>query len=402
MSSTFLKSNFYYLVPYGIVILAYLVSTLATPLINKYQLLLGYAPYLLLGFTSLLGLHFNRSRILLTGILLGSSYWCLRNYVSGPVSQLLAILIPVNLVIIAFIGERGIFSLRNYIIIILITLEALTVLWLIDHPDHQLWAIAVSDIVAIPPIAGVVIAQPGQVAVLSAAVALLAGWLIKRAPLNNALLVILLAAVLALNGYHSPALGILMFILIGFMLLQSLMQDSYNMAYRDELTGLMGRRALNEALLKLGRRYVIAMLDVDRFKKFNDTHGHDVGDQVLKMVAAHLARAGGGAKAYRYGGEEFALLFPRKKLPQVKPHLEALRESIADYEMVIRSQTRPKVQKEGKKQRSTKAKKGRVQITVSIGAAQRSEQLKTAVQVLKAADESLYQAKRKGRNRVVC
>ena len=57
------------------------------------------------------------------------------------------------------------------------------------------------------------------------------------------------------------------------------------MAFRDELTGLPGRRALNERLQRLPRQYVLAMTDVDHFKKFNDTHGHDVGDEVLKLVA---------------------------------------------------------------------------------------------------------------------
>src|SRR2546426_2126284 len=58
------------------------------------------------------------------------------------------------------------------------------------------------------------------------------------------------------------------------------------MAYEDTLTGLPARRALNEALLRLGGQYSVAMIDVDHFKRINDRHGHDVGDQVLKMIAA--------------------------------------------------------------------------------------------------------------------
>ena len=61
--------------------------------------------------------------------------------------------------------------------------------------------------------------------------------------------------------------------------------EAYQMAFRDELTGLPGRRALNERMQRLGRNYVLAMSDVDHFKRFNDTHGHDVGDQVLRLVA---------------------------------------------------------------------------------------------------------------------
>src|SRR5207302_1408861 len=87
----------------------------------------------------------------------------------------------------------------------------------------------------------------------------------------------------------------------------ALVEASYHMAYQDSLTGLPARRALNEALLRLGGHYSVAMIDVDHFKRINDRHGHDVGDQVLRIIAAKLAQVPGGGKAYRYGGEEFAV-----------------------------------------------------------------------------------------------
>ncbi|MDP0971523.1 diguanylate cyclase, partial [Klebsiella pneumoniae] len=85
-------------------------------------------------------------------------------------------------------------------------------------------------------------------------------------------------------------------------------------AFRDELTGLPGRRALNERTQRLGRNYVLAITDVDHIKRFNDTHGHDVGDQVLRLVASKLSKVNGGGRAYRYGGEEFAVVFAGKSL----------------------------------------------------------------------------------------
>ncbi len=76
--------------------------------------------------------------------------------------------------------------------------------------------------------------------------------------------------------------SLLYFLAAGLILVVSLIQTSYAMAYHDELTGLAGRRAFNETLLRLGSHYVIAVIDVDHFKRFNDTYGHEVGDQVLK------------------------------------------------------------------------------------------------------------------------
>ncbi|BFT59951.1 diguanylate cyclase [Pseudomonas moorei] len=184
------------------------------------------------------------------------------------------------------------------------------------------------------------------------------------------------------------------------MIAAAVAHEAYQMAFRDELTGLPGRRALNERMQRLGRNYVLAMSDVDHFKKFNDTHGHDVGDQVLRLVASKLSKIGGGGKAYRYGGEEFALVFAGKTLEECMPHLEVIRESIATYNIHLRNQdSRPQDDSQGRQRRSgTHASS--VSVTVSIGVAERVEQ-RTPEEVLKSADQALYSAKGAGRNCVM-
>src|ERR671936_1499644 len=112
------------------------------------------------------------------------------------------------------------------------------------------------------------------------------------------------------------------------------------LAYCDDLTGLAGRRALNERLLKLEGPHVIAMVDVDHFKKFNDTFGHDSGDQALRMVATRLAAVTGGGEAFRYGGEEFTIVFPEKTLEEASSHLERLRKSIENSIFKVRGKDR--------------------------------------------------------------
>ncbi|OUS15782.1 hypothetical protein A9Q97_02805, partial [Rhodospirillales bacterium 47_12_T64] len=82
---------------------------------------------------------------------------------------------------------------------------------------------------------------------------------------------------------HGDTSATLIFIsLASLLLVLGLFQESHRMAFLDELTGIPGRRALLADMKKLGRRYSLAMVDIDFFKKFNDTHGHDVGDQVLR------------------------------------------------------------------------------------------------------------------------
>lgn len=129
----------------------------------------------------------------------------------------------------------------------------------------------------------------------------------------------------------------------GLILVVAVLEASYLMAFNDELTGLPARRALNEFLLRLGSRYSIAMLDIDFFKKFNDRYGHDVGDQVLRMVASKISKVDGGGTAFRYGGEEFTVVFPGKSQDEVVSHLEQLRATIDSSKFTIRSRTRPDI-----------------------------------------------------------
>ena len=181
----------------------------------------------------------------------------------------------------------------------------------------------------------------------------------------------------------------------GLIVILSLLETAYSMAYHDELTGLPARRSLNTALHNLGRRYTIAMLDIDFFKKFNDRYGHDVGDQVLCMVATHISRVGGGGRPFRYGGEEFTVIFPGKSKIQARPYLESLRRSIADAEFKVRGKDRPK--KTPKTKRRVFNPKN-VSVTISIGTAEPLSAFNNPAEVLKSADKALYQAKKKGRN----
>jgi len=178
----------------------------------------------------------------------------------------------------------------------------------------------------------------------------------------------------------------------------AIMETSYHQVYHDALTGLPGRRALDEELLRLGDQYVVAMVDVDHFKTFNDTFGHDVGDEVLKMVAARLATVARGGKAFRYGGEEFSILFSGVTAAEALPALEAVREAVADTKFTVRKRLRPRRKPSPLPVRE---RSRHSVITVSIGVAEPGGRNKTPDQVLQAADRALYQAKEQGRNRVV-
>ncbi|MFI7866576.1 GGDEF domain-containing protein [Ectopseudomonas khazarica] len=243
------------------------------------------------------------------------------------------------------------------------------------------------------------LAQLTYLVFLVAFVALLVQYLRRPRPLHAAQLVGLVGLLWMLPQVFIMAHALqVMSSMVMLMLVAAVAHEAYQMAFRDELTGLPGRRALNERLQRLGRDYVIAMVDVDHFKKFNDTHGHDVGDQVLRLVASQLRKVGGGGKAYRYGGEEFTLLFPGKSVEQCVPHMEAVRLAIEQYRMQLRDkQSRPRDDREGKQRRAGKAA-SEVSVTVSMGVAERQAEQRTPQEVIKEADKALYSAKAAGRN----
>lgn len=153
-------------------------------------------------------------------------------------------------------------------------------------------------------------------------------------------------------------------------------------AQSDPMTGLANRRAMTAALEMLDqsdRPYAALALDIDYFKKVNDTYGHDAGDEALKAVATIISEHSRiGDLACRVGGEEFVLLLPDTDVGNAGAIAERIREHIA-------ATTIPGV--------------GR--ITLSIGVACRGPGLEGATQILKQADEHLYRAKETGRNRVV-
>jgi diguanylate cyclase (GGDEF)-like protein len=202
----------------------------------------------------------------------------------------------------------------------------------------------------------------------------------------------------ALLGFAAsvPALASLAFAGAGLVLAVALVEASYVIAYGDELTGLPGRRALTEALRRLNGVYTIAMVDIDHFKKFNDAYGHDVGDQLLRMVGARLGEVGGGGRTFRYGGEEFAIIFDDASVEETVPHLETLRKRIETTGFALRGADRPRHRPEAP--RSPRPVQ-RVSVSVSIGAATARDDDRPE-DVLDAADAALYRAKAGGRNRL--
>jgi diguanylate cyclase (GGDEF)-like protein len=355
-------------------------------------------PYAVLGIAAGLAWWFNRGRTFVIAASLLGAFAASLAYPGKAAYTLLTVVVPLNALLAMILPERGARHGAGLLWLALLALEAVLLAWI---GRGALWdASELFDNWALrsPPTPLV-----GRLAFAAAFAAALCwrAWP-DFTPLQVGNAGALAAFFIACEWARLPNIFAAFMAAAGALLIAALLQESHRLAFRDELTGLPGRRALDERLRSLPGRYTVAMVDVDHFKKFNDTHGHDIGDQVLKLVGARLAEVGGAGIAYRYGGEEFSVLFPHAELAEALPHLEALRQSIEQYRMVVRSERRPKKAEVGALQRSDATQPLKtLSVTVSIGVAQPDgAALRTPGQVLKSADEALYRAKQGGRNRV--
>jgi GGDEF domain-containing protein len=371
-------------------------------------------PYVVLLAGAAISLWFNRSRAFIALASLFAAYagYSLvvdlvgaETFAARAVYTALAILVPANVLLALVLPEQGMSHYRNYRWILIAAAEFLAVAWIASAGRSSLSGTVWQEVLGHwlfrsppTPFTGRVIF------VVAFAAAVARAWpkppSTELRPLDVGLAGALAAFLIACEWVASPGVFGVFMSAAGVVLIVSVLQESHRLAFRDELTGLPSRRALEERLPGLGPAYAIAMVDVDHFKQFNDTHGHDIGDQVLKLVAAHLDSIEGGGTAYRYGGEEFAVLFPGRSLGDALPHLENLRRDIETYQMAVRGTDRPKDKETGSRFRAARRRDQMLSVTVSIGAAERSERDPSAELVIRAADEALYRAKDAGRNRV--
>ncbi len=167
-------------------------------------------------------------------------------------------------------------------------------------------------------------------------------------------------------------------------------EHTKRLAVTDGLTGLFNHREFQKKLkaevrrgIRYKRVFSLLMIDIDHFKSFNDTYGHPVGDDVLKCVAQTIKESVRDIDiTARYGGEEFVVILP---------------ETSKENALVVAERVRSKIQEKSVGQ---SLGNGNLPITVSIGVASFPEDTSTSEKLIANSDQALYQAKRKGRNRI--
>lgn len=416
-----LKSLF---VPGGILLLA-AVALLSGGLVPISAAAVDFYYYAVFVAGILLAWRFHSSRILFALIILLLAHRALEFFSAGRVLSVgpgriafetIAFLLPVNFVALSLVRERG------------LAIPAITprVVWLFFESVLVAFFCRPGETTSPLPLHAAFLSRSlfhwtriPQLTLLAFAVAfvfLLVRLFLYRKPLDSGLLWSLAATFLALQADNADRVATAYWATAGLLLTTSIIENSYVLAYHDELTSLPARRAFNEELLRIEAPYSIAIVDIDHFKSFNDTYGHETGDQVLGMVAARLARVSGGGQAFRVGGEEFSILFAGKSVKEVVPHLDALRTLIEESRFRVRNtpERRNAPRGAGRRIEDKKSTTRRTRlrnlpaesppsglsVTVSIGVAEPSPKTREVEQVIQAADKALYRAKKAGRNRV--
>ncbi len=380
--------------------------------------LLPLLPFALLVVVAVAGLRYGNAGLMLSALALALSYAFLGPTGPGlpknhPAVFAVLFLLPVNIAVFSTFMRRRLKTVVGIGSLAAMGLQGLLVLGLCLWPAQALASAASRHVPFLLPVYRFVarvfaptLSFPGGPVPVAAAAgfAVVAAFLVVRFSLRRNALTLgvagaTAAAFLASAGSSSPMAETVYYAAAGVILAAAGIESSFRLAYTDELTGLPGRRRLNEELLNLGKRYALAMIDVDHFKKFNDRYGHDAGDQVLRMIAKKLGGIDGGGRAFRYGGEEFTAVFPGKEVDEALPYLERYRRQVASAGFVVRGKQRRKSGPEHRG-KTTPSRERMVKVTVSIGLAGPKRGHSDPDRVLKLADQALYRAKKAGRNRI--
>ncbi|MGL1934217.1 MAG: GGDEF domain-containing protein [Fibrobacterales bacterium] len=367
-------------------------------------------PYMAIIFGLGISYKFNRVKEVFYFLHMGIAYFLFSRYfslesevepiVAETVFHAVTVFVPLNILILSFLKERPFFTPDGIIRFFVMILQGLFTFWIIFIESYYT--------VGLLNIKHFNVMQLFTVSELSffTSIAALVVMGVKTFRARNyeqmgafAALFPLFLAFLAVDTYGAFSLLITASAL---SLIVGTVFNSFNLAYVDELTGILGRRAMREKMASLTGTYTIAMMDIDHFKNFNDTYGHDVGDDVLRMVANQIAAVTGGGRAYRFGGEEFTVVFPNKTIRQTLKHLEQVRVNVQDYQFSIRNKVeRPNSGQDGTKKRKIPPRSSTmVSVAISIGVAEKDTEHIEPEDVLKGADKALYRAKNNGRNQL--
>ena len=362
-------------------------------------------PYIVLTFGLIFGWYFASSRMILSLLVLALADQALVLFpttgadqaaVNQTIVAVTAFLVPLNLLAFSILKEDSLSTLRGVMRVVLVLVQPFLLLWLCLPDQHDLASSFTREY--IPSLYTDWTPIP-QTALFAFATALLLHFIrfaLHRDPLEGGAIWALFAVFVA---YHTSRYGwqpTNFFMAAGLILFVTLLQSFYQRTYRDELTGIPGRLAYDEAIGQLGKRFSLAVISIDQLTQYANTHGKSVSEQILKLAAPRVQAACSDGQIFRTTGEELTVLFPGKSTTETLSTLETVRKTTEAIGLFLRGRDRVWETQRGIKKAGSRDRP--LPITLSIGVAEKLSDRATLSLVIKSAYCALYEAKGIGGN----
>ena len=361
-------------------------------------------PYIVLGFGLIFGWYFASSRMILSLLVLALADQALvllpnnggdQEIVHRTIVAITAFLVPLNLLAFSILKEDSLSTIRGVMRVVLVLVQPFLVLWLC-LPDQQVLASSFTrEYIPSRYMEWTPIPQPALVAFAIAGLLHVIRFALHRHPLEGGAIWALCAIFVA---YHTSRYGwqpTNFFMAAGLIFFVTLLQSFYQQTYRDELTGIPGRLAYDEAIGQLGKRFSVAIIGIDQLTQYANIHGKSVSEQILKLAAPRIQAACSDGQIFRTTGEEFTVLFPGKSATDTMGTLDTVRKSVDAIGLFLRGRDRVWEQR-GTKEAGPRDRA--LPITLSIGVSEKLNDGATLTLVIKSAYRGLYEAKGIGGN----
>jgi len=403
-SKTVAKALFSFFIPGG---LPFLITVIILNLNIMDRVLQDSAqiyPLIVIGASLVVGLFFKRIWLMLAILILALAdrtllYFAANNAVTTEGGRLIyhavSFLLPFNLCVFAFMKRKGDMTSQSIWFLGGILLQGCAVAFIYQHKGLGFGAFLEFSSLNWPLLEGIPLAQMGLAAFGIAFTYYLLLYIRTRGVIERSFCWALISIFYALGLSKIGPMSSIYFSTAGLILVISVIENIYVEGFQDELTDLPTRKNMLGILSQLDRGYTVALIEVDHFQRLKDNHGRRVSKEVLRLIGSKLTTVAGGGKPFRYGGEQFTVVFPGKFLPDTLPLMEELRQTIKKPGPILTGQKSPR-----KKPKRVEVLANKVPVTVSIGVAERKELDMSPHQAIKKAEGALITAKNEGRDRM--
>jgi diguanylate cyclase (GGDEF)-like protein len=403
-SKTITKALFSFFIPGG---LPFLITVIILNLNVTDRVLSDSAriyPIIVIGASLVVGMFFKRMWLMLVILVLAIAdrtlfYFAANTAVNMEggrlIYQAVSFLLPFNLCVFAFMKRKGDMTLQSIWFLGGILLQGCAVAFVYQYRGLGFGAFLEYSSINWPLLEGIPLSQLALAAFGIAFAYYLLLYIRTRGVIERSFCWAVICIFYALGLSQVGPVSSIYFSTAGLILVISVIENIYIEGFQDEITDLPTGKNMLGILSRLDRGYTVALIELDNFSRLRDNHGRRISKEVLRSVGSKLSTVAGGGKPFRYKGEQFGIVFPGMFLPDALPLMEELRQTIKKPGPILIDKKSSR-----KKPKRIEILANKVQVTVSIGVAERKDLDMTPRQAIANAEKALITAKSEGQNRM--